>query len=88
MGFITHSANQLFSFSWEGGNKFTQEYKPVRQAHTQIHTPRILTSQNGKTMKQHSEEQAQRNGSRIVLCSTIGAGPCFCCFIKGGVGSG
>lgn len=40
------------------------------------------TSQSEKTIKQLSEEHAQRIGSRIVLCCAVVNGVCFCCFIK------
>lgn len=44
----------------------------------------VATSQNGKTIKRLSEELARRIGSRIVLCSAVVDGVCFCCFIKAG----
>lgn len=88
MGYITHSEDQSFPFGGGRGfgGGFTQEYKPRhRNGHINPHTH---SSPNEKATEQLSEEQTQRNGSRIVLCSTVAAGPCFCCFIKAGVLSG
>lgn len=65
-------------------HSFTQEYQPPHinkdwRVHTQPHTMQL------QAIKQLSEEQAQRIGSRIVLRSAIVKGVCCCCFIKVGL---
>lgn len=87
--FPSGGKKKTYSVQFHTGIPTTTHKQRLRCTRTPTHN---ATSQNVKTIKQLSEEQAQRIGSRIVLCSAIVKGVCFCCFIKAGldaeVGSG
>lgn len=92
MGFITHSGDRSLSLQGKKKKQKKNTLSTVSHRNTNHHTNKKqrahaqhnATSQNGKTIKQLSEEQAQRIGSRIVLRSAVVVGMRFCCFIKAG----